>query len=233
MTVLPMLYKTDLHCHTSELSGCSSESASDTVNRYAELGYTSVVITNHFSPHEYKRTGLEYRDYVERHFQVAEDAAAEANGKLNIIPGLELRISSSNNDYLVFGATREVLWDIPDVFGMSLSALHAYLSAAGCLLIQAHPFRWDITIVRPECVDGYEVLNTHGFQKNHNDIAMLFAKSVGGEGKILTAGSDHHDAWQTPTSGIMTEEPIVSAPQLVSVLKEGRYHIFGEDRFRG
>lgn len=228
-----MLYKTDLHCHTSELSGCSSESASDTVKRYAELGYTSVVITNHFSPHEYKRSGLEYRDYVERHFQVAEDAAEKMNGKLNVIPGLELRINSSCNDYLVFGATREVLWGIPDVFRTELSELHDCLSAAGCLIIQAHPLRLGMTVVRPEHIDGYEVLNTHGNHQNHNDIAMLLAKSAGGERKILTAGSDHHDAWQTPTSGIMTEEPVACASQLVSVLKEGRYHIFGEDRFRG
>lgn len=228
-----MLYKTELHCHTSELSGCSSESAFDTLNRYAELGYTSVVITNHFSSHEYKRVGLKYRDYVERHFEVAEAAAEKMKGRLYVIPGFEMRLNSNNNDYLVFGATREVLLDIPDVFRMELSELHEYLSAAGCLIIQAHPFRWDITIVRPEYIDGYEVLNSHGFQKNHNDIAMLFAKSVGGEGKILTAGSDHHDPCQTPRSGIMTKDPIVSSSQLVSVLKSGHYHLFGEDKYMG
>lgn len=221
------MYKTDLHCHTSELSLCSSESTSDTVKRYAELGYTSVVITNHFTYVGYKKSGLSYKEYVDLHFEVAEDGARLMEGRLNVIPGMELCIKGSRNDYLIFGATREVMYAIPDVFDMELSDIHDHLSANGCLLIQAHPMRWGISLVKPQWIDGYEVLNTHVNHPNHNDIAMLIAKSIGGEGKILTAGSDHHDLEQTPSSGIMTDEPITDAAQLVAVLKSGKYNIFG------
>ena len=148
-------------------------------------------------------------------------------GRLNVIPGMELCIKGSRNDYLIFGATREVMYAIPDVFDMELSDIHDHLSANGCLLIQAHPMRWGISLVKPQWIDGYEVLNTHVNHPNHNDIAMLIAKSIGGEGKILTAGSDHHDLEQTPSSGIMTDEPITDAAQLVAVLKSGKYNIFG------
>ena len=222
-----MTYKTDLHCHTSELSGCSSESASDTVKRYAELGYSSVVITNHFRDHGRKKSGLHYKDYVDLHFEVAERAGREAAGKLHVIPGMELCLNSSANDYLIFGATREIMKGIPDIFRMELSDVHDYLSANGCLLIQAHPLRWGMTLIKPQHIDGYEVLNTHEYHQNHNDVVMLLAKSIGGEGKIYTAGTDHHDACQNPSSGIMTAEPIVNSAQLVQILKEGRYHIFG------
>lgn len=222
-----MYYKTDLHCHTSEISECSSESAVDTAERYVKLGYTSVVITNHFTRYGYVHSGVSYEEYVDRHFEVAENTAKLFKGRLNVIPGLELNVKHTGNDYLVFGATREVLYSIPNIFDMPINEIHDHLSANGCLLIQAHPMRFEVTLVRPHWVDGYEVLNTHVNHPNHNDIAMLIAKSIGGEGKILTAGSDHHDACQTPSSGIMTKEPIVSASQLVDVLKEGRYHIFG------
>lgn len=221
------MYKTDLHCHTAELSYCSSESACNTVKRYVELGYTSVVITNHFVGWEMRERGLSYEEYVDRHFDVAEAAAEEVRGKLHVIPGMELALNGSHNDYLIFGATREIMYAIPDIFAMELGDVHDYLSKNGCLLIQAHPMRFDITLVRPQYLDGYEVLNTHVNHPNHNDIAMLLAKSIGGEGKILTAGSDHHDAEQTPSSGIMTDEPITDAAQLVAVLKSGKYNIFG------
>ncbi len=221
------MYKTDLHCHTSELSGCSSESTSDTVKRYAELGYTSVVITNHFTSGGLRKSGLSYEAYVDKHFEIAEEGARIMAGRLNVIPGMELCINSARNDYLIFGATREVMYAIPDVFDMELSDIHDHLSANGCLLIQAHPMRWGISLVKPQWIDGYEVLNTHVNHPNHNDIAMLIAKSIGGEGKILTAGSDHHDLEQTPSSGIMTDEPITDAAQLVAVLKSGKYNIFG------
>jgi len=221
------MYKTDLHCHTSEISGCSSESAADTVERYIELGYTSVVITNHFTIDNLKHLGLSYEEYVDRHFEVAEEAAKLVSGRLNVIPGLELNVKHTGNDYLVFGATREILLGLPDIFNMTIPDIHDYLAENGCLLIQAHPMRFEVTLVRPHWVDGYEVLNTHVNHPNHNDIAMLIAKSIGGEGKILTAGSDHHDREQTPTSGIVTREPIKDAAQLVSILKSGEYHIFG------
>ncbi|MBQ8524944.1 MAG: hypothetical protein IJ457_10025 [Clostridia bacterium] len=223
------MYKTDLHCHTSELSLCSSESAADTVKRYVDLGYTSVVITNHFTHGDLKHSDLSYEEYVDRHFEVAENVAKLVEGRINVIPGIELNVKHTGNDYLVFGATREVLYAIPNIFDMPIYEIHDHLSANGCLLIQAHPMRFEVTLVRPHWVDGYEVLNTHVNHPNHNDIAMLVAKSIGGEGKILTAGSDHHDAEQTPSSGIMTDVPITDAAQLVSILKSGKYHIFGPE----
>lgn len=222
-----MLYKTDLHCHTSELSLCSSESAADTVERYIKLGYTSVVITNHFTYGNFEYSGLSYEEYVNRHFEVAENAAKLVEGRLNVIPGLELNVKHTGNDYLVFGATREVLYGLPNLFDMQIPDIHDYLAENGCLLIQAHPMRFEVTLVRPHWVDGYEVLNTHVNHPNHNDIAMLIAKSIGGEGKIFTAGSDHHDLEQTPSSGILTREPVIDAAHLVRILKSGDYNIFG------
>ena len=40
-------YKTELHCHTVEMSGCASETAAAMIDKYVACGYTTVVLTNH------------------------------------------------------------------------------------------------------------------------------------------------------------------------------------------
>lgn len=42
-------YKTELHTHTSPCSGCSEIPPKDVVKTYADLGYTTIVICNHFN----------------------------------------------------------------------------------------------------------------------------------------------------------------------------------------
>ncbi len=222
------MFKTELHCHTSELSGCASESAVDTVRRYAELGYSSIVFTNHFSSWSFPDTGLAtYEEYIQRHYEIVAETAEKTGTGLHLIPGLELAINDFRGDFLVFGPYYEVLRKMPNLFNERLHTIHDVLKEAGCVLIQAHPLRWGMQVANRDHIDGYEVMNTHPGHDSHNDVAMLLAKSVGGEGKILTSGSDHHDAWHVPTGGILTEKPICDAVGLVDVLKSGKYHIIG------
>ena len=225
-----MKYKTDLHCHTSEMSGCASENLYDTTQKYINCGYTSLVITNHFKSKNRVGELSDYKTYVDAHFDIIDKAAEAAHGKLYIIPGVELKMKDSINEYLIFGATREIFYGIPEIFDKNIKYVHDYFSSHGCLVIQSHPMRWGISLVRPEHIDGYEVLNTHVNHENHNDIAEIIAERIGGEGKIRTAGTDHHDACQIPNTGILTEEPVTSGEELVRVMKSGRYEIFHEKR---
>lgn len=43
-----MKYKTELHCHTSEISACSRETGAEVAAKYIAHGYTTLVVTNHF-----------------------------------------------------------------------------------------------------------------------------------------------------------------------------------------
>ena len=217
-------YKTELHCHTSEASACASECGADTVKQYIECGYTTLVVTNHFSP--YQIGEMPYDRFVKNLFDAAETARKAAGDRLYVLTGMELKLRGSGNEYLVFGVTEEMLMDRTDIFDMSLDEAHRYFNGYGLPLIQAHPMRYGITMVEPELVDGYEVLNAHSAWNSHNDIAHLWAKSVGGEGKILTAGTDHHDHVNTPTAGILTDEPITNSDELIRVLQSGHYDIF-------
>ena len=227
-----MKYKLDLHCHTSEISGCASENLYDTVEKYIKHGYTSLAVTNHFKYENKSRLGesapMDHKAYVDAHFDVIDEAAKAGGGRINIIPGIEMTLRENRNEYLVFGATREILYGIPEIFEETIERVHDYLSSHGCVVIQAHPMRWGMTLIRPEYVDGYEVLNTHKNHDSHNDLALTLAKRIGGEGKIHTAGTDHHDGCQIPDTGILTDDPVKTGEDLVKILKSGKYEIFEE-----
>ena len=44
-----MQFKTELHAHTSEVSPCGYVTAPEVADRFISEGYSSLVITNHYS----------------------------------------------------------------------------------------------------------------------------------------------------------------------------------------
>ena len=44
-----MNYKYEIHSHTKETSQCAKISAKELTEKYKELGYSGIVITNHYS----------------------------------------------------------------------------------------------------------------------------------------------------------------------------------------
>ncbi len=218
-----MTYKTELHCHTSEGSGCSSESTADTIERYIKLGYTTAAVTNHFSDDDGRK--FEYHAFVDHIFDVTELAKKCAAGRLNIISGIELRLNENNNDYLVYGVTRELMHSVErGFFNVDVSDAHDFFRKNGCVFIQAHPMRWGITTTHPDDVDGYEIINTHYAWDSHNEVATLWAKTVKPDG-IMTAGTDHHDLENVPSACIVTDFPITTDELLVRTLLEKNFRI--------
>lgn len=218
-----MLYKTELHCHTAEASQCAGENADDTVKKYVDAGYTTVVLTNHidglnkfFSSDENEK-GIEF--FLEGYRKFEECA----KGKLNVLLGAEVTFKNSiHNHYLVYGITEEFLRENPNLRDMNAKALHNLCVENGFLLVQAHPFRHNTTLTRPEHLDGIEVFNGHIKHKTQNDMSDIWANYYG---LIKTSGSDHHNSDHPADCGILTDEPITSNEQLISVLKSGDYRI--------
>ena len=227
-----MKYKTDLHCHTSEASGCASECGADTVKKYIDCGYTSLVITNHFSPnHKGERS---HAEFVEGFFRAADIARNAANGKINIITGAELKTNENSNEYLILGElTRDIMLGIPDIFDMSLPDLHKYFNSRGCLFIQAHPMRNGIKMIEHGFVDGYEVVNSHPEWESRNAVALALADFYNSDGHvIMTAGTDHHDPHHVPKAGILTDAPIENGTELVRILKSKKHTVFNDSEIR-
>jgi len=215
-----MEYKTELHCHSRDASGCSNESAERIAEKYIAAGYTTVCLTNHFDPSNGDDTHWEAK--IDRMYHALELLKEAAGSKLNVLMGLEVRFVQNRNDYLVFGFDREYLLARPDILKMGIRDFTRMARGDEILTIQAHPFRVDMTVVEPDFIDGIEVYNGHPDHNSNNDIAEAWAVKYG---KIMTSGTDHHDTDHLPRGGIVTDYPIKSVKELIETLTTGTYRL--------
>lgn len=228
-----MSYKTELHCHTSEFSWCSNQSGADKAEMYIEKGYTTVVVTNHFCP--YYPDHKDHEAFVKRYFEAADTMRQAAQGRLNVITGMELTFKESGNDYLVYGMTEEMLLDMPDILDMGHRRFFEWANINGVLLIQAHPLRFGIETNEPWYLHGIEVFNGghHDFcNKAAEAWADIYDKEFNTEGRrfIRTSGSDHHNSDQLIRGGIVTDTEIKNVSELIDTLKSGNYTLIREER---
>ncbi len=233
-------YKTDLHCHTSEGSVCAEESTEATIEKYISYGFTSIALTNHL---ENYRIGAPegshtivfatYGDYIDFIYDKIDLAREIAGERINILNGFELRNNESENDYLVYGLTRQMAKDF-DLVANPLKNSSEYIRCCGGVIIQAHPMRLGMTQVDHELVDGYEVFNNTRHWMYTNILTQMWVQThCFDKTKILTAGNDHHDPDQLPEAGILTSEPIVTDADLIRVLKSRDFSIFHPTRMNG
>ena len=215
-----MEYKTELHCHSRDASGCSNESAERIAEKYISAGYTTVCLTNHFDPSSGDDAHWETK--IDRVYHALELLKEAAGPKLNVLMGLEFRFVQNINDYLVFGFDREYLLTRPDILKMGIRNFTLMARRDGILTIHAHPFRVGCTVVSPEDIDGIEVYNGHPGHNSNNDIAEAWAVKYG---KIMTSGTDHHNTDHLPRGGIVTDFPIKSEKELIETLISGNYRL--------
>lgn len=219
MNIKEYKYKTELHLHTSPASGCSEVSPETAVKLYADLGYHSIVVCNHFYPG--MRFYGEKEKCLDTYFADYERAvkAGKKHG-VNVILGCEIRFTENVNDYLLFGITPDTIREAHDCLDMGIEAFSKYFRSNNHLLIQAHPFRNGMTQVSPEYLDGIETFNMH---PNHNSRVALAAKYAKQHNLIPTVGSDFHHIGHEGVSALLTKTKIKSSQDIVDVLKSGDY----------
>ena len=224
-----MNYKTELHCHTREVSKCAKSPAERTVDFYISKGYTSLVLTNHlsrftFNNHRFGDLSAAPWDLKMDLFLGGYHRMKEVAGdRLNILLGCEMRSNITESDYQIYGVTEEFLRSTPDIIDMKMSDVSAAVRAAGMLLVQAHPFRSGMYVTDPAILDGVEIFNGNLGHGNRNDIARIWAEKYG---LIGTAGGDNHSALpDTYASGIITDFPITTNEELLRVLRSGEYEL--------
>ena len=217
-----MQYKTELHAHTWEASSCADFSACDVVDKYLAAGYSTVVVSNHYSETnmklELEAAGINWAEHFIGAYRKMRDYAGD---RMNILLGCEIRFLENTNDYLVFGMTEDLLRKYPNMHMMSYKTFSTFARENGMLFVQAHPFRDKMTIVNPKYLDGLEVFNAHYKHDSRNHLANEHALR---NGLIRTSGGDFHHPDQTPgDGGILTDFPITTVEQLVETLKSGNY----------
>ena len=221
------MYKTELHCHSSDVSSCARADAAMITELFSKAGYTSLVLTNHFNSYTYNHLKSQsWSDFMDKYMAGVKNLRAAAEGKMNILLGIELRNESSCNDYLIYGLSEEFLRKNEFFYNHSLSEIHSAVKDEGAILIQAHPFRNGMTVVNPEDLDGVEIFNGHHGHDSRNKIAAMWAEKYN---LVTTAGTDFHYTHSVPNGGILTDEPVTSEKQLVEILKSGSYTLIKED----
>lgn len=231
------MYKTELHCHTGDVSPCGYLSAEQIVDRYLEAGYTTVVVTDHFNRISLFRSQKLLRylqendlttnwqsrmDFFVRGYKNLKIAA---EGKLNILLGMEFQslIDGVVNDYLIYGVTEEWLRASESIPQFTYKAMSVYARECGLKFYQAHPFRSGIMIADPSYLDGMEVYNATVNVNSNNGFAEMWANR---HGLKKISGSDFHESVHRTAGGILTSEPIETNEQLLKILEsESNYEL--------
>ena len=212
-------YKTELHLHTSPASPCSEIPPESAVKYYADLGYHSIVVCNHFFP------GMFHIDDKQKcidTYLADYDLAMDAGQKygVNVIFGCEIRFTENVNDYLLFGIDRDFLDFAYDNLSIGIVEFSKQFRNDDRLLIQAHPFRNGMTEVDPKYLDGIETFNMH---PNHNSRVAIAAKYAKEHNLIPTVGTDFHHPGHQGLSALLTETELKSSQDIVKVLKSRDY----------
>lgn len=218
-----MEYKYELHAHTNEVSRCAVIPVKELVEEYKKAGYSGIVLTDHYSPMTFHISELFNKKKAMNHYLRAyREAKQYETEDFTVLLGVELRFYATVNDYLIYGVTEEMLYELPFLLKTYIKKASQLFRERGCLFIQAHPFRKMITRANPKYLDGVEVFNGKA-TKEANDNSQKWAEEIGAP--IKTSGSDCHRATGVGLGGIITEEPIKSNEDLIRILKSGSYKL--------
>ncbi len=217
-------YKTELHCHSANVSSCSKISLEEMTETYKENGYSGIVLTNHFYPW-LSETDEDYEvyvnSYIKEYHKLRELCAKES---INVYLGMEIRFEECDNDYLVYGIDEDFIRAIPrKVSTLEEFVLHS--KNENNIILQAHPFRRGMVLMPNELIDGIEVYNMH---PNHNSRIGYAARYAEKVGKLCTCGTDYHHPGQGALSALLTKKVPKDSFELVHCIKNEPIYMIGE-----
>lgn len=214
------MYKYDLHVHTSQTSPCASMSGAEQVRAYKKLGFTGIVITDHYYDGFFERNASPtWAESMDKYFAGYFDAKAEGDKiGIDVFQSAEVTIASLKLDYLIYGVTPEFFYINEKLFSLTEGQLIDKVHSASGLVFAAHPYRGDKT----ECysygnIDGVEVIN--GNPKSNNVLAFEYAKK---RNLLMCSGSDAHNMGDAGLGGITTDRKITDINDLAGILKSGK-----------
>ena len=219
-------YMVETHCHTSETSRCGMLSGAEMAEFYHGIGYSAIVITDHFFngnttvPHD-----KEWAERVALFCRGYENAAA-AGVKLGIDVFFAWEYTYRGSDFLTYGLDAGWLYAHPEVMNWSLNEYLDAVRAEGAAVVHAHPFREAAYIpmihLNPSRVDAVETCNV-SVSDEVNARAEWYAESYGLK---KFHGSDNHHGAKPTLAGILTSEKIQNEKHLAALLKNGSYTNF-------
>lgn len=213
------LYET--HMHTSQGSACARSKGAEYIKPYMDLGYTGIIITDHFYKGNTRpERSLPWTEWVNQFCSGYEDAKNEGD-KRNFPVFFGIEENFEGDEYLIYGIDKAFLLAHPDMKEWDRVRMYKEIHAAGGCMVQAHPFRsrfYNTAIhLMPDFVDGIEAVN-YGNVPVWNTLALQYAKQLQ---LPYSSGSDNHDASNMcfeKLGGILLDRPLTSIQDYVSVV---------------
>jgi hypothetical protein len=218
-----MAYLYETHLHTSQGSLCGVSKGRDYIGKYLDLGYTGIMITDHFYRGNCAvERGLPWDRWVEKFCGGYEDAREEGERRgLDVFFGWEETFDG--DDYLVYGLDKEWLLAHPGVRRWTRKEQFDEVRRFGGCVVQAHPFRQHHYIhclhLSPGCVDAVEAANGGNYEASYDALAWVYAKRA----KLpVTAGTDIHsvdDVRPDTVFGVYLENKMSSIADYVEAIR--------------
>lgn len=219
--------KMDLHIHTAQVSPCGSVTAKDLVELYHEKGYEGLVITDHYFKGFFEDlVHLTWEQKI-HHFLEGYKVALHYGSQfsMTILLGMEIRLESDPNDYLVYGIDEEFLIHNPKLYDLSVSELLEKVREHHLMIFQAHPFRKGMHRNYIPLLDGFECYNGN---RRHDSGNLLAEKFLEETQLIGISGSDFHELEDLAYGGIVLQHKVESMEQLMRVLKSKEFKVIKE-----
>ena len=221
--------KLETHIHTSEHSACSEVDAAGAVARCVALGYDGMVVTNHFCNDgyfdgKYPKRKPSWKKRIDRFMRGHYAALEAAPEEFVVLLGMELRFAHENdNDYLIYGLDEDFLYAHENFDQLGIKKFGQFAREHGLLVVHAHPFRFGMTVTRPQYLDAIEIYNGHSNHASHDDLAAAWCAL---HGLIPLSGSDFHGGdtgdGKNP-GGILLSRPVKDSKELVRAVRAGEY----------
>lgn len=219
-----MSYKYEIHCHTSETSRCSRITGVELAEKYKDLGFTGVFISDHFfNGNTTVPRDLPWKERVETFF-IGYENAYKAGKKIGLDVFFSWEYSYHGSDFLTYGLDKDWLLKNSDVLSWGPKEYFDRVHADGGFIVHAHPFRIQDYILCihlfPERMDGVEVFNA-SMPDDVNSRADWFADSYG---LLKLAGSDTH--WfkkDKPLYAMIYNKRLKDVRDFINTTKSGDY----------
>ncbi len=224
----------ETHMHTSEASACAHDQAADVVDLYKSLGFSGIVITDHFfNGNTAIPSHLPWTTRVELFCRGYENALIRGKEVgLRVFFGWEYAYHGT--EFLTYGLNKQWLLDHPEVLSWSPEQYLKLSRRDGAFNIHAHPFRKAPYIRKlrlfPELVDAVEVINSRNPDVQWDIDAMSYARE---HHLAVTSGSDTHDADTIPGGGILFQHQVNTIEEMISVIRSRKnIYLLGSRRIQ-
>jgi len=186
------MFKIEPHSHTDESSNCGKIPGAELAERYHEIGYDGIAITDHLYEGMLKKLDDPNDwdacvDFFLRGYKAAKARGDEIG--ISVILGAEIRFKGCPNDYLVYGIDEKFLRDNPFLFRTDPWSFYKKFGGE-LVIIHAHPFRGGNEAVYTDCIHGIEAVNLNPRHPSRNELAIALSEAH--PELLVFYGSDTH-----------------------------------------